>query len=259
MDYNYHTHTARCGHADGTEEAYILRAMENGITHMGFSEHAPFCFPDGYESYYRVPVAQTEDYFATLRALREKYAGQIDLKIGYEMEYYPLHFDAMLRQARAAGCEYLILGQHFVGNEHPDGFYVGRVTESEDHLREYVACVLAGMEAGVFSYVAHPDIIRFHGSDEVYCREIRKICAAARERNIPLEINFLGIREDRWYPRRRFWEIAGEEGAPVTFGFDSHDNEGAFDGSSLAKAEELVNTCGLHYIGRPKLILLQET
>ena len=59
MDYNYHTHTARCGHADGTEEAYILRAMENGITHMGFSEHAPFCFPDGYESYYRVPVAQT--------------------------------------------------------------------------------------------------------------------------------------------------------------------------------------------------------
>ena len=258
MNYNYHTHTARCGHASGTEEEYILRAMENGITHMGFSEHAPFCFPDGYESYYRAPVALTEDYFSTLRALREKYAGQIDLKIGYEMEYYPLHFDAMLRQARAAGCEYLILGQHFIGNEHPDGSYTGKVTESEDDLREYVACVLAAMETGVFTYVAHPDIIRFQGSEEVYRHEIRKICAAARERNIPLEINFLGIREDRWYPCDRFWKIAGEEGAPVTFGFDSHDNQAAYDGASLSRAMELVGTYGLNYIGKPKLVLLQE-
>ena len=124
MNYNYHTHTARCGHANGTEEEYIQRAIACGIRHMGFSDHIPCRFPDGYESYYRIPVDQVQDYFSTLNALREKYRDQIDLKIGFEMEYYPLHFDRMLANARAWGAEYLILGQHFIGNEHPGGFYV---------------------------------------------------------------------------------------------------------------------------------------
>ena len=86
----------------------------------------------------------------------------------------------------------------------------------------------------------------------------KAVMDAARERNIPLEINFLGIREDRWYPCDRFWKIAGEESAPVTFGFDSHANEAAYDGASLARAEELVKTYGLNYIGKPEPVLLQE-
>ena len=28
---NYHTHTARCGHAEGTEEEYILTALRCGF------------------------------------------------------------------------------------------------------------------------------------------------------------------------------------------------------------------------------------
>lgn len=259
MNYNYHAHTTRCGHAAGTEEEYILRAIQNGVTHMGFSDHAPYIFPDGYESYYRVPTAQVEDYFSVLGALREKYRNQIDLKIGFEMEYYPSHFRAMLDRAISWGCEYLILGQHFIGEEHPNGTYTGAVNESEDDLREYVSCVISAMESGVFTYVAHPDIFRFQGSDDAYRREMRKLCRAAREHNVPLEINFLGIRDGRNYPHEPFWAIAGEEQSPVTFGFDSHDAPAAYDGESLARAEELVRKYRLNYIGRPELILLQDT
>lgn len=252
MTYNYHAHTWRCSHASGTEEAYIQRAIACGITHMGFSDHIPHRFPDGYESYFRIPEAQVQDYFATLSALREKYRGQIDLKIGFEMEYYPLYFRDMLRRAQEWGCEYLILGQHFVGNEHPSGAYTGAANGSEADLREYVACVLAALETGVFTYVAHPDIFRFRGDAKVYRREMRKICVAAREHQIPLEINFLGIREGRHYPHMTFWQLVGEEGAPVTFGFDSHDAEAAYDGGSLCKAEEMVREYGLRYVGRPE-------
>ena len=46
MDYNYHTHTARCGHAVGEDEEYVKRAIECGIKYMGFSDHAPIRFPD---------------------------------------------------------------------------------------------------------------------------------------------------------------------------------------------------------------------
>lgn len=257
MTYNYHTHTARCGHATGTEEEYILRAIEGGITHMGFSDHAPYRFPDGFQSHYRIPMEQAQDYFSTLYALHEKYKKQIDLKIGFEMEYYPSHFSAMLDTARSLGCEYLILGQHFSGDERPKGFYVANPTQDISLLREYTNNVLAAMETGVFTYIAHPDIFHFTGDAAVYESAMRNICVAAREHNLPLEINFLGIRSGRHYPREGFWAIAGQEQSPVTFGFDSHDVQAAYDPASLDTAMALVDKYHLNYIGRPRLVLLQ--
>ena len=256
MTYNYHAHTWRCSHATGTEEAYIRTAIAGGVTHMGFSDHAPFLFPDGYESFFRIPGHQVADYFDTLKALREKYRDQIDLKIGFEMEYYPRYFGKMFSEAKAYGCEYLILGQHFIGHEHPGGLHSAGGSDREEDLQEYTECVLAGMQTGVFTYVAHPDIFCFGGDDEVYRREMRKICAASRELDIPLEINFLGIREGRHYPYEPFWALAGEENAPVTFGFDSHDVAAACDMQSLAHAEALVATYGLRYVGRPKICMI---
>lgn len=257
MTYNYHTHTARCGHASGTEEEYILRAIEGGITHMGFSDHVPFLFPDGKESSYRIPMAQGEDYVSTLKALREKYKDQIRLSIGFEMEYYPSFFQGMLDTALSLGAEYLILGQHFSGDERPKGFYVSNRTDDPILLKEYVSNVLAGMETGLFTYVAHPDILNFTGDEDLYQEEMRKICVAAREKNVPLEINFLGFRAGRHYPQDRFWKLAGEERSPVTFGFDSHNVQGAYDPDSLPRAQDLVARYGLNYIGQPKLIPVQ--
>ncbi len=82
-------------------------------------------------------------------------------------------------------------------------------------------------------YVAHPDIFNFVGDNKIYQEEMRKLCIASRELNVPLEINFLGIRENRNYPTDAFWQVAGEEQAPVTFGFDAHDVESAFDVSAV--------------------------
>ena len=256
MNYNYHAHTARCGHATGTEEEYILRAISCGIRHMGFSDHIPFQFPDGAESYYRVPVALAQDYISTLRALREKYRDQIRLTIGFEMEYYPTFFPDMLATARSLGAEYLLLGQHFSGDERPNGFYAANPTDDPALLEEYVTNVLTAMDTGVFSYVAHPDLFRFTGDEAIYDRQMRRICTAAREKNIPLEINLLGIREKRHYPNEAFWRLAGEEGAPVTFGFDAHDPLSAYDEASLPIAHGLVEKFGLNDIGEPTLILL---
>ena len=73
MDYNYHTHTTRCHHAEGTDEEYIEAAIKAGMTHLGFSDHLPFMFPDGYESFYRVDMARGEEYVKTIKSLAEKY------------------------------------------------------------------------------------------------------------------------------------------------------------------------------------------
>lgn len=253
MDYNYHTHTFRCGHAAGTEREYLETALNHGIRRMGFSDHIAFAFPDGYESGFRVPVSEVGDYFSTLRALREEYRGRIEIRIGFETEYYPKYFDAMLRNAAAWGAEYLILGQHFIANEHPGGNYCGEPSGSAEGLHEYADCVIAAMETGVITYIAHPDLFHFTGSEEVYDAEMRRICRASVRTRTPLEINFLGIRGGRHYPNERFWRIAGEEHSPVTFGLDAHRPEDAFDGASLKTAQEMVGRFDLNYTDEPKL------
>ena len=257
MDYNYHTHTKRCGHATGDDEEYIARAIEGGVRRMGFSDHAPFAFPDGFESHYRVQMSEAPDYFSSLRALRERYAEKIDILIGFEMEYYPSFFDKMLENVKNLGAEYLILGQHYVSDERPSSIPSTKGTSDTELLKSYVDCVLDGMRSGVFSYVAHPDIIKFFGDEAIYREEMVKICDEALRLDIPLEINFLGIRAGRKYPNPIFWEIAGERGAPVTFGFDAHAPGDAFDGKSLKIAEEMVRDYRLNYIGEPKIIRLK--
>ena len=257
MNYNYHTHTYRCSHASGSIEEYILRAIECGMEHMGFSDHMPYICSDGYESSYRVPVAEGKDYIAEVALLREKYKDKIDIKIGFEMEYYPSRFEGMLKNAIEFGAEYLILGQHYNDEEHPGGIHINKPTDSVDGLKEYVACVVMAIKSGVFTYIAHPDMINFTGERAVFQQEIRRICIASRENNVPLELNFLGIWDNRNYPNEAFWEIAGREKAPVTFGFDAHDVQRACDQASLKRAEELVEKYNLNYIGKPKVILLQ--
>lgn len=258
MNYNYHTHTKRCGHAGGTPEEYIQRAVENGIAYMGFSDHLPFVFPDGHESGFRVPVSEAGDYVAELSRLRETYKADIDIKIGFEMEYYPSHFSAMLHNAVAFGGEYLILGQHYIRDEHPHGIPTAAPTDRAEDLREYVSCVVAAIQSGVFTYVAHPDILHFTGDLAVYRQEMRRICVASRECAVPLEINFLGLRDHRSYPTETFWAIAGEEQAPVTFGFDAHDAPSAFDAASLSRAEGMVNKFSLNYIGMPTVVDIRD-
>jgi len=256
MNYNYHTHTKRCGHATGEIEDYIKRAIECGIKYMGFSDHAPHICADGHEFKARVPVSEAEEYFSEISALREKYKDKIDIKIGFEMEYYPLLFESMLNDVKKYGAEYLILGEHFTSEEHPDGIHVVKETDSTEKLKEYADCVVDAIKSGVFTYVAHPDMFNFTGDEKIFKEQMRKICVASRNYNIPLEINFMGIRAERNYPNEAFWEIAGEEKSPVTFGLDAHAAFDAFDGESLKKAHKIVQKYKLNYIGKPKLILI---
>ena len=258
INYNFHTHTYFCSHAVGEIEDYIKRAISCGVKKMGFSDHIPLKFPDGKESFYRVPTDKVCEYFRITRELREKYKGEIDIKIGFESEYYPQYFSEMLRSAIEYGAEYLILGQHFYEPENIGYRRTIDKTDDEASLTQYCDLVTEAIETRVFSYVAHPDIVNFCGDEKIFFREVRKIAEASLKHNIPLEINLLGIREGRNYPNPLFWQIVGEVGSPVTFGFDSHDIQAAYDGESLPFAFRLVRECSLNYIGEPRLLPISD-
>ena len=257
-DFNYHTHTALCGHAEGTMEEYIKSAIEGGIKSMGFSDHAPYVFPDGHQSHFRVPVEKAKQYVEDLKTLRNKHKSKIDIIIGFEMEYYHAHFEKMLKTVKGVGAEYLILGQHYLDDDPTESRAVLEESDDINRLREYAFSIISAIESGVFTYVAHPDMINFSGDDGAYNEEMRKICVASKKQGIPLEINFNGIRNNRIYPKDAFWKVAGEEHSPVTIGFDAHKASEAYDAESLKEAERIIKEYSLNYIGKPHIIFINK-
>ncbi len=246
MIANYHTHTPRCGHAEGGEREYIQRAIEAGIRLLGFSDHTPYDFFDGAVGYKRIRMKPEElpDYAATVRALAEEYRDQIEILLGVEAEYYPKYFPRLLELLRGSGVDYMILGQHFLGNEIGEP-YNGRTCLSRRNLERYVAQCTEALETGLFSYFAHPDLLHFVGSRGEYEREMRKLCRAASKTDTPLEINLLGIREGRSYPDERFWRLAAEEGNTVVLGVDAHSPQDLTDKESERAALALAEHLGL--------------
>lgn len=232
---NYHTHTVRCGHAIGTDREYVESAIARGLRTLGFSEHIPMPFPDGHESRFRLPMRLLDDYVASVLALRQEYGDQITIRLGFEAEYYPDLFPAMLDLLRPYPLDYLLLAQHFIDSR--ECVYNTDPQSSEIALTQYTDRCLEGMRTGCFSYLAHPDLFRFTGDPDVYRREVIRLSTGAKELGIPLEINLLGLRERKNYPSPQFWEIVGEIRCPVVLGCDAHSPEDLAEPDNLREAE----------------------
>lgn len=221
MVANYHTHTKRCHHACGEDREYIEQAIARGLDTLGFSDHVPMPFADGHQSGYRIFIEDLEDYVRSLEALREEYKDRINILIGFEAEYYPDVFADMMALIGRYDYDYLIMGQHFLGNEVNEASCT-KATHEEAELIRYVDQVIEGLETGSYTYLAHPDIRGYAGDEATYDRQMRRLCERCLALNIPLEINLLGLRDGRHYPTDRFFRIAAEVGNPVVLGCDAH-------------------------------------
>ena len=225
MRANYHTHTPRCRHASGTPAEYVETALNNGLQILGFSDHVPYPFSNGYRSGFRMDVSETEAYTTEIMSLQDAFKERLQILIGYEAEYYPAEFAAMLENILQYPCDYLILGQHCLGNEY-DGPPSGGPMRRERELQTYVDQCIAGLQTGLFSCLAHPDLPRFTGLRKSYRWQMERLCKTAKELEIPLELNLLGLHGGRNYPDPAFWSIAAEVGNQVIVGCDAHQPGG---------------------------------
>ncbi len=251
MIANYHTHTFRCHHATETERDYIELAIERGLEVLGFSDHVPMPFPDGHRSRFRVRTEDLEDYIRSLEALRQEYADRIEILIGFEAEYYPDLFEDMLSLIGRYDYDYLIMGQHYVGNE--DGSYNPTPTEDPAKLKQYVDQVLYGLATGRFTYLAHPDILNYTPEDEVYTEQMTRLARGCLEMGIPLEINCLGLEQGRSYPRDSFWDIAAGVGNTAVIGCDAHHLYQVADPEMEQKARVFARRHGIRLCDRVEI------
>lgn len=232
---NYHTHTFRCGHAFGEDEEYVLEALGQGMTELGFSDHImlpSFSQPNirgDYNEY-------CQDYFDSINALKEKYKDRINILLGFEAESFQVYFPYYKELIDTKTIDYLILGNHCKMNEDKKIVeYFGK-TGDKDSMYSYRDLAISAIQTGLFSIFAHPDY--FMSSIEVIDKEVKVVCKqlieACMENDVLLEVNVAGIRNGKKkignttryiYPVDEFFEIAGKMGAKCIIGLDAHAPE----------------------------------
>ena len=226
-DYNLHTHTTRCHHAVGEDREYVEAAIKAGLKTLGFADHCPQFFPvDDYYSHFRMFPEQAQEYAESIRALQKEYASDIHILLGFETEYYPETFDKLIEFVNPLHLDYMIMGQHFVGNEYDEGSYSTiDKGKREDYLAQYVAQVKEGLSTGAFTYLAHPDTVWYEGDPAFYIEQMTELCRFAGAHDIPLEYNILGYLNKRCYPNPTFWDIVAKIGNKTVIGYDAHTPE----------------------------------
>lgn len=252
MRANYHTHTPLCMHAEGDMEQFVVAAMENGYDELGFADHCPWSFADGYVSHLRMTPDQFPGYMAEARRLQREYEGRIRVMCGLEVEYYPDMLDWMRDFSAANGVDYLVFGNHYDIDERT-GLYFGKCVTAED-LHHFADTTIRGMQTGMFVYAAHPDLCfrRYQVFDDDARAISRDICCCARETGMPLEYNIHGDVKKAagkvkgiGYPCREFWEIAAQEGVTGIIGVDAHTIEEMADAAAFDKAVDELAGLGI--------------
>ena len=217
-----HNHTTRCNHAEGTVDEYIQRAIALGIDIYGFSEHAPMDFDEGY----RLAFEEMSDYENDILTAKEKYKEDIDIRLGYEVDWLPGHMDERVINAKV---DYLIGSVHFIDKwsfDNPE-FIGGWESRDVDEIWEaYFEATEAMAKSGNFDIVGHFDLIKVFKF--LPKQDVRLLAAKAlkaiKESGMVMELNAAGLRKPigEIYPSRVLLEEAYALGIPITFGSDAH-------------------------------------
>ena len=160
-------------------------------------------------------------------------------------ENYLVQFSGTIILIRPFHLDYLILGQHFTGNESDGEPPCPRPTEDESRLEKYVKQTVEAMETGCFSCFAHPDILNFTGDPKIYRKWYEKLCVRAKELRIPLEMNMLGFVTGRHYPNSAFFRIAQEVGNEIILGCDAHEPERVANPAEIERSMLFLSDCGI--------------
>ena len=258
IDYTFHSHTYRCGHAEGDIEDYVLLAIKNHYRIFGVSDHV--FLPGVFEPRIRGDYSLLEEYIKAFNVSKNKHKDEIEMHLGFECEYADVFLDYYKSLLSDNKVEYLILGQHngFNDNKQFVKYVKNHAEDTDEDLDRYAFDLIKGIKSGLFMYVAHPDLM-FISAKEVtpqLKRLTKEIIDAAIEYDIPLEVNIHGfIRQKKrekyhiiGYPAGYFWDEVSKSKAKVVYGGDFHELSEVEDLYNESMFIEFVKKHNLHFV-----------
>jgi histidinol-phosphatase (PHP family) len=243
---NYHNHTIFCGHASGDMDEYIIKAIENGITEFGFSDHAPV--PENIRDGISMSPEDVENYINLILGKKEKYKQTITIKTGFEIDF-PFFETFSSRYLADPRIDYIIGSTHYMngwGFDNPAEVSRYKERDIDDIYRDYYNLIEGLVDARFCDIVGHFDLIKKFGyrSESDMTPVIRRIAKKMSAYDTAAEINTSGLRKpvNEIYPSDEIIKIFFQENVPVTLGSDSHSPDDVCSG--YTRAIEKIKSAG---------------
>ena len=252
IDYTFHSHTFRCGHAIGDIHDHVFLAVKHGYKIFGASDHV--LLPGIIQPRVRGDYSLLEEYINEYNLTKEKYKKDIKMYLGFECEYskyFLSYYKALLKDK---GFDYLICGQHCYFDESNSSHYY---FDKPNGLKRMKEDMIEAMKSGLFLYIAHPDII-FSGAAEIteeFKKATKELIDAAIKYNSVFEVNIHGFIRNHVrrgvtyidYPCSYFWKEVAKTNIRVVHGGDFHDPAEIEMRENFEMFEALVKECNIKF------------
>jgi histidinol-phosphatase (PHP family) len=242
---DYHTHTARCGHATGRPSEYVETAQTKGLTAIGIADHIPLLpQPDPGLS---MGVCDLADYVAEVEELKTRFPGYVLL--GVEADYRPHTISQVGSLLESHPFDYAIGSVHHLGGwsfDDPRQMDQYANQEIDDVWAEYFDLVGDAAESGLFTILGHLDLVKKFGyrPTRTLEAELGRLVERIARAGVLVEINTAGLHRPvgEAYPTLDILGRLREAGVGITFGSDAH-RPGEV-GRDFAHAADLARAAG---------------
>ena len=264
---NYHSH---CSFCDGRApfEEFVKEAISQGFYSYGVSSHAPLPFP----TQWTMEWEQMEAYLDEFKNLRSKYADEIELYVGLEIDYLNEESNPSVARFTELPLDYRIGSVHLlydaagevvdidcspaVFKERVDRHFNGDVLGV---VRMYFDRLFRMVELGGFDVLGHADKMHYNAScyhpgllDEPWYEALMKdYFSLVASRGYLVEINTKAYDSlGTFYPNSRYWELMKEYQIKVLVNSDAHYperiNAGRMEALRLLQAKGFATVAELH-------------
>jgi histidinol-phosphatase (PHP family) len=242
-------HTPLCQHASGEPEEYAARALRRGLQGIIFTCHCPM--PEGFWPQVRMRDEEFDDYVAMVARCRERFAGDLDVRLGMESDYFPGFESWIEKLHQRADFHYCLGSVHFQGPEYGEKFHL---RDTIPFRKSYWENLAASAETGLFDSLAHPDLIKNYRTESWSFDEQRDDIAATLDRiaktGVAMELNTSGVHKrcSEMNPGPPMLRMMRERGIPVVIGSDSHHPSRV--GEGFIPALEMLRDAGYEKVSR---------
>ncbi|MCF6169688.1 MAG: histidinol-phosphatase [Bacteroidales bacterium] len=242
LKFNLHQHSL---FSDGKAEpeAFASKAVQLGLTTIGFSEHSPLPFDNSFS----LKEERVNDYIETIDALKEEYKGRLFIYRALEMDFIPDMSTDFSYWKNRCQTDYLIGSVHLVKPEGHDELWF---TDGPDFriydegiqkyfdgdikkaVKTFYHQTNQMIETQDFDIVGHVDKIKMHNRGRFFSEDekwyqnlIDETLELIKQKGLIVEVNTRGLykkRSDSLFPDGNALQKVKQLNIPVLISSDAH-------------------------------------
>lgn len=231
MKFDLHTHNELCGHATGTIRDYVEYAYKQGLHVIGISDHSPYFghLDDHPQPHITMARSYFPKYVQEVLKVKEEFNGRIEVLLGVESDYFPIHANVYAMEYEKYPFDYIIGSVHQV-----DGVSIfnknrfKKISQETkiDAKEAYYRLIQQSARSGMFQVLGHIDAMKafYPAFSDIPTKIVDETLQIIAEAGVSIEVNTSGNTKEvgGWYPSNEILERAHHYGVSITFGSDAH-------------------------------------